>query len=313
MRYIHESNLKHLDFRLLELFQAIRQSKSVTAAALILEIPQPTATRWLNRLRETINDELFVRSAHGMEPTTRAMEVSEIIEEILRLGNELETRSIPFDPAIADREFIIAGSDVGQWVVLAPLYRAAASYPGIRFKTVAAPRSDLSYVLESGDVDLAFGPYPGLLGGIKEQTLYGEEYRCFYRPDHRLVADPSIQTFIDSDHLIATGRVFGHAHRETETKLARLLPPHRIRASAENYIVALASLIETDLVFTCPAVGIGPVAQRLGLAAVKPPLELPTFDIKQYWHCRHDDDVAHRWLRSQIHDTLRGRAITIDL
>jgi DNA-binding transcriptional LysR family regulator len=32
----------------------------------------------------------------------------------------------------------------------------------------------------------------------------------------------------------------------------------------------------------------------------RPPVELPQPEIKLYWHRRHDQHPAHRWLRNQI-------------
>lgn len=304
MRHIHETNIRKLDFRLLELFQAILQYKSLTDAALLLEIPQPTASRGLNRLREALGDELFVRTAHGMEPTTRAVEMGETIEQILRLGNLLETVKKPFDPKSAVREFVIAGSDVGQWAIMPAFYRAVTQYPGIRLRTISVPGTDLAHILENGDIDLAFGPYPTLLGSIKEQTLYSEEYRCFCHADHPFAASATLENFMESNHLIATGRAFAHAHRETEAKLLRLLPPHHIRIISESYMVALATLTETNLIFTTPAVAIRRIALKFGLVELTPPLELPTFEVKQYWHYRNDDDSGHRWLRTTLRSAL---------
>lgn len=304
MRYIHESNFHKLDIRLLELFQAIRQTKSVSSASLLLEIPQPTASRGLSRLRETLGDELFVRTAHGMEPTARAIEIGDTVEQILRMVNRLETVSKPFDPATADREFVIAGSDVGQWAVMPAFYRAVANYPGIRLRTIFTPGTDLAQVLESGDVDLAFGPYPSLLGNIREQTLYPERYACFAHADHPFSRNPTTQTFFDSDHLIARGRAFAHAHREAEKALVRLLPPHRIRMFCESYLVALATLTETDLIFTAPAMAVMPIAEKFGLVASAPPVELLGFEVKQYWHARNDKDAGHSWFRKTLRAAL---------
>lgn len=304
MRYIHEMNIRTLDFKLLELFQAIQQCRSVSAAALLLEIPQPSASRGLARLREALDDELFIRTTSGMEPTSKGLEAGDVIARILTLANQLEMETKIFNPKSSDREFIIAGSDVGQWVVTVPFYNMVRDYPGIRLRTVAVPGSDLAHRLETGEVDLAIGPYPSLSGSIKEQTLYDEQYSCFCRPDHMFARDPSVENFVISDHLLALGRSTGHAHRHTEILLRKLIPPHRIRVIGESYFVALAALMETDLILTSPKVGLGNVPDRFGLASVKPPIELQEFSIKQYWHCRNDENDGHKWLRSMVYKTL---------
>lgn len=306
MRHIHEMNIRRLDFRLLELFETIRASRSVSGAALLLEIPQPTASRGLARLREALGDDLFVRTANGMELTTRGLEAAAIVERILALASQLEVEAKPFDPRSSDREYVIAGSDVGQWVVSAPFYRLARDFPGIRLRTMAVPGGDLAHVLENGDVDLAIGPYPALAGNIREQTLYYEDYRCFCRPDHPFARNPCVETYLGSDHLLALGRATAHAHRETEAILRKHLLPHRIRVTGESYFVGLATLMETDLILTAPYVGLGRVPQCFGLTSLPPPISMPRYAIKQYWHSRSNDDAAHKWLRSTIYRGLAG-------
>jgi len=304
MTYIHETNFRKLDFHLLELFSELMRRRSVTQAALALELPQPTASRNLNRLREVIGDELFVRTAHGMQPTAKAFEISGTIEQILALGNSLENIHRGFDPMRAIRTFVVSGSDVGMSLIMPVLYRAVAAYPGIAFKAVGVPGNDLAQALEEGDIDLAFGPYPSLMGGIKQQKLYDEFYGCYCSPDHPLVRQPTMEVFLASNHVLAVGRVFAHAHREAEARLREALPPNRIRVITENYLVALSALGETDLVLTAPARVVEPSMAHYGLAMVPPPIALDGFEVNQYWHVRNHEDNGHRWLRSTLRDAL---------
>ncbi len=301
MRYIRERNVRKLDFKLLELFQAIRQCRSVSQAALLLEIPQPTASRGLSRLREALDDELFVRTANGMEATAKGVEAGELIEHLLALANKLEVEARGFRPESSDREFVVAGSDVGQWTIMPAFYNLVSQCPGIRLRAIAVPGGDLAQGLENGDIDLAFGPYPSLLGNIKEQSLYTEHYRCFCRKDHPFALDPSLETYVASNHLLTLGRATAHAHRNTETLLRKIVSPHQIRVIGESYFVALATLMESDLLLTSPGTSLAKIANKFGIASVMPPIDLQPLTIKQYWHNRSDDDDGHKWLRSIVY------------
>ncbi len=55
--------------KLLQLFDVLYQCRSVTRAAEQLGQSQPTISIWLARLREQLNDPLFVRTPGGMAPT----------------------------------------------------------------------------------------------------------------------------------------------------------------------------------------------------------------------------------------------------
>lgn len=70
-----------LDLNLLLVFEAVLQTKSVTAAGAQLGLTQSAASNALNRLRSTLGDPLFVRTSEGMVPTPRAQEIAGPLRE----------------------------------------------------------------------------------------------------------------------------------------------------------------------------------------------------------------------------------------
>ena len=65
-------SFNRLDLNLLHVFDAIFHTRSVTVAASNLHLTQPAVSKQLNRLRELLDDPLFVRTNEGMAPTPRA-------------------------------------------------------------------------------------------------------------------------------------------------------------------------------------------------------------------------------------------------
>lgn len=63
------------DLKLLHVFVAIYELQSLTAAAERLGLTQPAISHALRRLRELLNDLLFVRTPSGMVPTGAAREL----------------------------------------------------------------------------------------------------------------------------------------------------------------------------------------------------------------------------------------------
>ena len=59
-------NLSNIDLNLFIVFDAIYTEGNLTRAGQILGITQPATSNALARLRDTFNDPLFVRTAHGM-------------------------------------------------------------------------------------------------------------------------------------------------------------------------------------------------------------------------------------------------------
>lgn len=74
------------------------QEKNVTRAAERLFVTQPAMSKTLNRLRQLMDDELFVRSAHGLTPTQKSQDLEKPVSEILNQLTELMVSNQEFDP-----------------------------------------------------------------------------------------------------------------------------------------------------------------------------------------------------------------------
>lgn len=110
-----------LDLRLLEVFEAIFVDKSLTNAALKLDMTQPAVRQSPTRMRTHFGDTLFVRAPDGMEPTPRAKELFASVAVILREARESLVARPVLDPATSNRERVVATTDLG----------AAALIPGL--------------------------------------------------------------------------------------------------------------------------------------------------------------------------------------
>ena len=91
--------LSRIDLNLLVSFQVLMQEKNVTRAAERLFVTQPAMSKTLNRLRNLLDDELFVRSSHGLIPTPKTLELEKPVNRILAQLTELIVTSTEFDPA----------------------------------------------------------------------------------------------------------------------------------------------------------------------------------------------------------------------
>src|SRR3954451_20260147 len=100
-------HLRTLDLNLLRVFVALLDEGSVTRAGARLGLTQSAVSHALNRLRYTLNDELFVRGPARLQPTRRALEIGPQVHAALP---QLQTAIEPggFDPATSDRRFTIA-------------------------------------------------------------------------------------------------------------------------------------------------------------------------------------------------------------
>ena len=91
--------LSRVDLNLLVAYQVLMQEKNVTRAAERLFVTQPAMSKTLNRLRNLIDDDLFVRSSHGLTPTPKTLELERPVNDIIARLTELVVQTKEFDPA----------------------------------------------------------------------------------------------------------------------------------------------------------------------------------------------------------------------
>jgi DNA-binding transcriptional LysR family regulator len=64
----------------------------------------------------------------------------------------------------------------------------------------------------------------------------------------------------------------------------------------------------TDLVATVPQLVAVHIASHFPLRLIRPPLELPEFDLTLSWPQRLNQDPGQRWLRQRLVETARTLA-----
>src|SRR6201994_1271537 len=112
------TNFRNFDLNLLLVLDGVLREGTLSNAAKSLNVSQPTISSSLAKLREILQDELFVRSGNGMQPTPRALALKEPVQRGLAAGKGeiLDTGS--FDPAPEIRPYTITTSDVGEALLL---------------------------------------------------------------------------------------------------------------------------------------------------------------------------------------------------
>ena len=292
-------DIRSVDLNLLVILDALLHQQSVSRAAAQLNMSQSAVSFALAKLRKLFADPLLVRAARQMQLTPRAMQLTEPLHGVLdSIRNDLLQPS-GFDAATAQRTIAIALSDVGELVFLprtvAFLRRNA---PGIHLRSVATQPDELERALQSGDLDLAIGYFPGLkAASIYQQRLFSHTFVCIVRIGHPVVGDElTRQAFLGAQHAIVEGEsnaAFEHALEERG--IAR-----PIVLTLPHYLAIPAILSESDLVVTVPY-AVGASFTRMGgLRILRPPIDVQTPHVKQYWHTRFNDEPASKWLRGVI-------------
>ena len=144
---------------------------------------QPTASANLRHLREYFDDQLFPSIGRGMRPTPCAESIAEPVEAVLAIISRDILRMPTFHPKDSDRVFTIKTSDIGVIIFVPPLLaRLRALAPKARIRCVTAAHDQVEGSLELGDIDLAIGYFPDLIGaGLMAEDLFNHSIVCIAR------------------------------------------------------------------------------------------------------------------------------------
>jgi len=128
--------------------------------------------------------------------------------------------------------------------------------------------SDLLKKLESGEVDLAIGPFPGLIPGIRRRRLFPATYKVLAVPDHPFIRDPTLQRYRASDHVMVTLTDKRHAHSAVVRQIEDSVPPERIVLRVAGFVTAGFVAKRAKVLATVPTFQAVVTAEELGLEVV---------------------------------------------
>lgn len=293
-------NLRDLDLNLLTVFNQLMIDQSVSQAATQLGLTQPAVSNALRRLRSALDDDLFVRGAHGVTPTPYAMQLAEPLAQALNTVQAALAQREHFEPLHSTRSFHLALTDVGEIYFMPPLMRALAQRaPQVHIACSRTHDGHLAQDMTHGRVDLAVGTLTDIPVGFFQQRLFRPPYVCLYRRGHPLMGNSlSLEQFYALEHIAVTSTQTGHA--AVDQWLSRDGRQRRVRVTVPHFVAVAPIVQQTDLVATVPQRYAERVQDAYGLCSCAHPAELPDIAINLYWHARMQRDPANLWLRQLL-------------
>ncbi len=198
---MHVVNIQSLDLNLLHIFDVLLEERSVTRAGIRLGLSQSAVSHALNRLRHAFGDPLFHRTAQGMQPTARALEVGPGVHASLA---QLQAAVNPptFDPGATDRRFVLAAGAYACAVFIPALVaRLAEVAPSAQL--IVAPTSDFLGRLDSQQNDFAVSLISSTPARVAQEPLFRETLVWAVNTNHPLAS----RTHVTLGDLLATPHV----------------------------------------------------------------------------------------------------------
>lgn len=294
---MNRNELRKADINLMVVFETLMQERNVTRAAEKLFLGQPTISAALNRLRNLLNDPLFIRVGHRMEPTARAHEILKHLTPALDAMSIALSLSTDFDPSVSKMTFRIGLSDDVEFGLLpAMLHAIRKEAPGVVIVVKHVDYLNISEVLMSGDITVGVCMTRELPANAKRKLLRNVK-PCLVRAD-KPVTPLTLDEYCARPHVVVShvASVSSFAD-EWLTALGR---KRQVVLSVPQFTTLPALMAGTDLIaglsdYAASAMG------ALGLLYDEPlPFPTPGLDLSMTWLSVMDNDPAERWLRGRI-------------
>jgi DNA-binding transcriptional LysR family regulator len=298
-------NFAAFDLNLLRVFDALMRERSVTRAGALIGLSQPAVSNALNRLRHALNDELFVRRGNDMVPTPRAESLAERVRDALAQVEQALTGDVRFDPAGAERIFTLLGADFFATHLMPELAeRIAGAAPQVALRFLDSASGDVERLLRENAIDAALERPLKMPDWISRQLLFGSPFVVIAARAHPALKQVKprrklpLKLFCALPHAIRS--IDGSMSGLVDDALAKAGASRRVMLALPNFQGIARAVARGQLIAAVPVQFAAAVADDLDLAVYRPPIEVPVPEISLYWHRRHDQNPAHRWLREQI-------------
>lgn len=296
-------NLSRIDLNLFVVFDAIYSQQSLTRAAEVLNVTQPAVSNALGRLRQHLDDPLFIRSGKGMSPTPLARQLIEPVREALGgLETCIQERQ-QFDPTSARQTLRLHATEHAEISMLPRLLsQLRLEAPSIDLEVVFHRRRDIPLELASGRLQLAVDAPLINSQDLLDKQLHQDHYVCAMAADNPLAAGEfTLERFISARHIHISSRSRGSGH--VDLALRAIGHQRRIALRLQHYAALPSLLANSDAIASVP----------LSLAQHWPhlchralPFNTSPMELRMFWHKSSDHDPVISWLRDQVAAAARG-------
>ncbi|AUT61703.1 MULTISPECIES: LysR family transcriptional regulator [Paraburkholderia] len=293
------------DLNALYVIEALALERSVSRAADRLGLTQPAVSHALARLRESFQDDLFVRAGAVMAPTPVGEKVIDGVQRALAVIRQDIWQAKSFDAATTTRTFSVCLSDMGVIVLLPRLLAALhAQAPNATLRPIQVPSVELASALQDGEVDLAIG-YLGRLGeNLHQQSLFRRSLvGIIAGSGTRKTVKMSLERFVASRHVVSATLAITNQLLEKELRRQGM----KLRIGVDvPYLLAVPGLVaNSDYIAVVPEELAALFSRLAAVDVFTLPIPLEDLTVQQFWHARYHNDAGHRWFRALVASTLR--------
>ena len=308
------AHIPNLDLNLLKVFDALMEERSVTRAGERLGLTQSAVSHALNRLRSALDDELFLRTAEGMRPTTWAIDAG---PKVARALGQLQRALAPseFNPSESDRRFSLGMLPYLSTVMAPNLVKSFRQEAPLAELVLRHQERSVAEALDIGRLDVAVGSFGRAPDRFDRRHLFQERLVWVARQAHPLANQPlTLDTLAEEPHLtISTasglsqtdGVAIEHSlERRTiwdddgayTAAMSRAGRNGSFGMTAPDSLTALAIAAKTDVMTLVPLRMAEMFRDTFCLTIFEPPYDVRPIDVMALWRKDHGAHPAVSWL-----------------
>ncbi|MEN8603441.1 LysR family transcriptional regulator [Microbacterium rhizosphaerae] len=294
-----------MDLDLLRTFVAIYERRSLTLAAALLNVTQPSVSYALGRLRQDLGDALFVRSAQGMAPTARAEQLYAVARSAIDAIDDV-VAGRDFDPATARTRFRIALTDMGEFSYLPSLMeRLSTDAPAVSLDVVPVDIDAVDRWISSGEVDAAISSAPPT-GRTPTVDLFTESYVCVAAWPKDLIGTPVVPSEFATLRLALIDTSSGHDRVGRTLEAASVVPASALRV---HHLSTLPeTLVRSQSAAIVPSRVAAVFEKRWPLSSRPVNHLLEDFQVRLFANPALHPTAARRWFLRLLEEVVRSFA-----
>ena len=312
MSDINQVDLRLIDTTILLVFLGAMRHRQATAVAREMGLTQPAVSHALKRLRNLYGDALFLRRAHGLEPTALAHELEPKVRRIVRLISETLEGAEEFSPDTAAATLKIGAFDYELTGIIPKLVaELRTASPNMNVHAFPLQNREALEAMIQGQIDLAIGYFdfpPNRETSFVAEELYSEHYVLAGRRDHPLLSNGLTLTAVAQAHHLLISP-YGPNRNLVDHALHLQGLERNIQTVVPSLFAALSIIENSDFVVTLPSRVAQGNAHRFDIVYTPLPIDGGNFQLHAVRHIRDASNPLHIWLLEKLQAIVSGRIL----
>lgn len=286
------NGINRLDIKQLRILQLLLQERKVSKVANLMGLTQQAISEQLKKLRNTFDDEMFIRTSNGVIPTQFAENMEHKLNKIL---SDIDSLISPenFDPKSLSGVLQISTSDYALVTVFPILIKIInAEAPNLKIIIRDFESDNLHQLMVTGELDLIITFPEFIPDNYPSMLLFKEHHVCVTGINSTL-----------EDKIYNLSEIAEMPQVIVSPSRANLKGSHdawfESKGFKRNVIMSIPSFSSApNIIEASNTIGFLPsrLLPNSKVVPVKISESPPSFDVIASWHPRSQNNPLHKWL-----------------